>query len=263
MAVTDEVQRAYSASGTHWQHGPARIYDRLADLFVARSPVVVRGTTVVDVGAGTGAAGRAAKRAGAAAVVSLDLAIGMLLADPGRPPAVVSDVLALPVRDGAADVAIAAFSLNHVADPVAGLRECARILRPGGAVMVGTYAADDEHPAKDVVEVALRRRGWVPPAWISWLRSEAMPHLADVAGAGAVARAAGLVGATVEQHRITFPGLTATDLVAWRLGMAQHAPFVAALSADQREGLEEEARAALGDDPAPLVRSVVVVRAIV
>jgi len=259
----DEVERAYSATGTRWQDGPARIYDRLADLLVARSPVDVAGATVADVGAGTGAAGRAAKRAGAATVVSMDLALGMLLADPARPPALVADLLALPVRGGAADVAVAAFSLNHLADPVAGLHECTRIVRPGGGVVVGAYAADDVHPVKEVVDAGLRRRGWVPPDWISWLRSEAMPHLADVAGAASVARSAGLTAATVEHHRIAFPGLRAMDLVAWRLGMAQHAPFVATLSIDQRHELEAEALTELGDDPEPLVRSVVVLRTIV
>lgn len=263
MAVIDDVQRAYSATGARWQEGPARIYDRLADLLVARSPVAIAGATVADVGAGTGAAGRAARRAGAVAVVSLDLAVGMLLADPGRTPALVADVLALPVRSGAADVAVAAFSLNHVSDPVAGLRECARIVRPGGGVVVGAYAADDEHAVKEVVDTVLRRRGWVPPDWVAWMRCEAIPHLAGVAGAEAIARSAGLSTVTVEHHRVAFTGLRAADLVAWRLGMAQHAPFVATLPTGGRRGLEEEARRLLGDDPATLVRSVVVLVAIV
>lgn len=261
MAVSDDLQRAYSATGARWQEGPARIYDRLAEVLVARSPVAVRGSTVADVGAGTGAAGRAARRAGAATVLSLDLAHGMLLADPGRPPAVVADALAIPVRTGAFDVVVAAFSLNHVADPVVGLRECARIARSGGGIVVGAYAADDEHPVKEVVDAALRRRGWVPPDWIAWLRTEAIPHLADAAGARAVAGSAGLAAATVEHHRVAVPDLSAADLVSWRLGMAQHAPFVATLSTDQRHGLQEEACAALGDDPVQLVRSVVIVRA--
>ena len=57
-----------------------------------------------------------------------------------RPPAVVGDALALPFAPSAFDAAVAAFSLNHLSDPAAGLREMARVTRPGGAVLGATYA---------------------------------------------------------------------------------------------------------------------------
>ena len=49
---------AYSDTGGAWEEGPARVYDRLAAVLIDRSPVSFRGGRILDVGAGTGAAGR-------------------------------------------------------------------------------------------------------------------------------------------------------------------------------------------------------------
>ena len=70
---------------------------------------------------------------------------------------------ALPLRDHAVDAVVAAFSLNHLEDPVAGLREAARVTRTGGALLASAYAEDDTHPAKDAAEAAAREYGWESP----------------------------------------------------------------------------------------------------
>ena len=258
MALTTDLRDAYSATGNEWQKGPGRIYERLAEVLVAASPVPVHGSSVADIGSGTGAGGRAARRAGAANVVALDVALGMLQADPDGTPAVVADARVLPLRAGCVDIGLAAFSLNHLADPAAGLREAARIVRPGGAVVAGAYAADDTHPVKDAVEAVLRRLGWRPPDWVDWMRAEAVPRLASVDGATAAARAAGLVRGSVDHVGVPFPDLSVEALVAWRLGMAQHAPFVATLDARTRESIQELVVRELGPRPPILVRQVVV-----
>ena len=59
-----------------------------------------------------------------------------------------------------------------------------------------------------------------------------------------------------------FPELGPGDLVDWRLGMAQHAPFVAGLAAGERSALRARAVELLGETPV-LVRSVLVLRAVV
>ena len=46
------------------------------------------------------------------------------------------DAAALPLEDGSADVVSIAFGIRNVADPAAALREFARVLRPGGRVVV-------------------------------------------------------------------------------------------------------------------------------
>jgi SAM-dependent methyltransferase len=258
-----ELAAAYSATGAAWQGGPGPIYDRLARVVVETSPVPVAGSRALDVGAGTGAATRALMAAGAARVVAVDAARGMLAHDAGRrPPAVVGDALALPFAAAAFDVTVAAFSLNHLADPAAGLREAGRVTRPGGAVPASAYAADDDHPVKRAVEDALAARGWAPEPWYRTVREQAAPRLATAEAARVAAGAAGL-DAEVEVRRVPFLGLGAGDLVAWRLGVAQHAPFVARLPTDEaRAALAEDAAARLGEDWPPLVRSVVILRAV-
>jgi SAM-dependent methyltransferase len=252
---------AYSATGGWWERGPARIYDRLAEVLVGCSPVPLAGARVLDVGAGTGAATRAARAAGAAAVVAVDAAFGMLAHDAAtRPPAAVGDVLALPFVASAFDATVAAFSLNHLSAPARGLREMARVTRTGGAVLAATYAEDDAHPVKEAVAAALAARGWSPEPWYRSLAAATLPLLASPAGFGAAAAEGGLT-ATVEAVRVPFPNLEAADLVAWRLGLAQHAPFVAGLSQEQRSAVVSDAIDRLGDPP-PLVRSVLVLTAV-
>lgn len=253
---------AYSATGGAWQEGPGPIYDRLAAVLVARSPGPVAGRHALDVGAGTGAASRALLAAGAVGVVALDSAAGMLAhGRQRRPPAVVGDAVALPFVAAAFDVAIAAFSLNHLPEPAAGLREMTRVTRPGGSMVIATYASDDSHPVKAAVESALTDRGWSPEPWYLALRSELVPRMATPEGCHALIREVGL-DAVVEPVRVTFPELDAAALVAWRLGMAQHAPFVTSLPETERVAVAETALARLGPDTGPLVRSILVMAAV-
>lgn len=260
--VTTAIAAAYSMTGGAWQRGPERIYDTLATVVVGRSPVRVAGAHALDLGAGTGAATRALRAAGAARVVAVDIAWGMLAWNaPNRPPAVVGDALALPFTDAAFDLTVAAFSLNHVTDPVAALREAARLTRSGGALVVSAYAADDTHPVRRAVETVLAARGWTPEPWYQALRVHATPRLASVAAAADAAAAAGL-DAEVEALHVPFSDLSPADLVAWRLGLAQHAPFVAALPSDRERAAVAAAAARLGGAWPPLERSIIVVRAV-
>src|ERR1700736_3978615 len=61
----ESLAAAYSRTGTDWQVGPGRIYDRLAEIVLLGCPVPVNGARVLDVGAGTGAGSRAAREVGA------------------------------------------------------------------------------------------------------------------------------------------------------------------------------------------------------
>lgn len=259
MSSTDRAMAAaYTATGRHWRDGPAAVYGRLAEVLVARSPIPVRGASVVDIGAGTGAASVAARRAGARRVVAVDTSIGMLAVDADvRPPAVVADAVRMPFVAGAFDVALAAFSFNHLVDPAAGLAEAARVVRPGGTVVASAYAADDTHPAKSAVESVLRARGWVPEPWHAVMQTERAPQLAtEESCREAVARAG--VTAVVERVRVAFPDLVPRQIVEWRLGMAQHARFVAALAPVDRRCVVDAVLSELADCP-PLVRSVMMI----
>jgi SAM-dependent methyltransferase len=106
----------------------------------------VRGQRVLDLGAGTGHYASWAAAHGARGAVALDLTEAML-AD-GPRPAVVGDAASLPFRPGAFDLVVAALVLSFVGDRAALLREAARVLSPGGSLVIS-----------DLHEVA-SDRGW-------------------------------------------------------------------------------------------------------
>ncbi|GAB3979195.1 methyltransferase domain-containing protein [Plantactinospora veratri] len=143
----------------------------------ARPPA---GGVAVDVGCGTGRALSALRQAvgTTGTVIGLDLTPQMLAAAvaQGRDSAaalLIGDARHLPLRDGAADVIFAAGLLAHLPDPVAGLRELARVTRPGGRLVIfhpsGRAALAARHgrvlgPEEPLAEVPLRRSalraGW-------------------------------------------------------------------------------------------------------
>ena len=73
------MQRPLTAAPA-WADGPGSLYAQLARVLVGAAAVPLAGAVVLDLGAGTGAAGWAALAAGARQVVAADLSLGMLRA---------------------------------------------------------------------------------------------------------------------------------------------------------------------------------------
>src|SRR5579872_6920138 len=147
-----EASAAYEGMAGAWAGGPSRVYDRLAEAVVGVYPDGVAGQHVVDLGAGTGAVSRAVLRLGGR-VTAVDAADDMVehMRANGL-DAVRGDLLALPFEPATFDGAIAAFAISHVADPVRALAEARRVVREGGAVVVGLFAAAPANTSKDAVD---------------------------------------------------------------------------------------------------------------
>jgi SAM-dependent methyltransferase len=240
-------------SGDAWAAGPGRIYDRLAEALVARSGDALDGLAVLDVGAGTGAASRAIGAVGGAPV-ALDLSVDMLRHDRAhRPPATAGDAAMLPVRDDGVGAVVAACSISHVPDPLAALREIARVTRTGGPVLVSVFSQRSGHPAKEQVDTIAARFGYERPEWYEEFKANVEPLTASVDALFDVARTAGFADAVVVERPVDVGVRDAETLVAWRAGLAQLSPFVDGLDAERRAALLAECRAAVGDDPPPLV----------
>lgn len=94
---------------------------------------------ILEVGCGWGELAEWVGRETGAEVVAIDLSPGMVeLARERGVDAQVGDVQALPFADDEFDIAIAAWMLYHVPDLDRALAELARVLRPGGRLVVAT-----------------------------------------------------------------------------------------------------------------------------
>jgi ubiquinone/menaquinone biosynthesis C-methylase UbiE len=105
-----------------------------------RAAGIAPGSLVADVGTGTGFLAEAALDAGAR-VIGIDASEGMLSQARARFAgrefeARRGDVDALPLEDAQADAVLANMVLHHAPDPAGAIREMARVLKPGGTLVI-------------------------------------------------------------------------------------------------------------------------------
>lgn len=141
---------------------------------------VVAGSRVLDAGCGNGLYLRAL-RVRRASVVGCDLSPGMLRAIARSGDLINADVTALPIRDGAVDVVIAAQLLDLVPDRGAAVRELRRVLAPSGTCIVVTTGAQHLRSLRALAEQAaqVRTPGWRmdPPTGTAFTAQNAAAQL--------------------------------------------------------------------------------------
>jgi demethylmenaquinone methyltransferase/2-methoxy-6-polyprenyl-1,4-benzoquinol methylase len=129
---------------------------------------VAEGDWALDVAAGTGLITRLLEARGAR-VVALDLSRAMLREAARRgAPSVQATALYLPFPDAAFDALTFSYLLRYVDDPLACMRELARVVRPGGTI--------------GMVEFGRPRRFWRP--WWRLYTRAGLPLAGTVAGEG-------------------------------------------------------------------------------
>jgi demethylmenaquinone methyltransferase/2-methoxy-6-polyprenyl-1,4-benzoquinol methylase len=146
-SMFDRVARRYDLANTVFSIGQDRHWRRVAARAVAPQP----GEVIIDVAAGTGALASELRCAsgGRARVVALDFSWNMLAVgvrrDHARGSSPVSarrllwcnaDGNRLPFADASVDAITIAFGLRNLPRPAAGLAEFARVVRPGGRLVV-------------------------------------------------------------------------------------------------------------------------------
>ena len=137
-AMFDEVAERYDMTNDVLSLGQTRRWRKA--VVDAVDPQL--GERILDLAAGTGTSSVPLAAAGAV-VVPTDFSLGMLRVGKARQPAlpfVAGDGMALPFRDGVFDAATISFGLRNIHDREAGLRELARVVRPGGRLVVCEFS---------------------------------------------------------------------------------------------------------------------------
>lgn len=132
----DGVARRYDLTNTVLTGGLDRYWRRRTRALLDLRP----GERVLDLAAGTGVSTVEYARSGAWCA-ACDFSTGMLHAGAFRRlPMVAGDAMALPFADGTFDAATISFGLRNVQDPEVGLQEMARVVRPGGRLVVCEFS---------------------------------------------------------------------------------------------------------------------------
>jgi demethylmenaquinone methyltransferase/2-methoxy-6-polyprenyl-1,4-benzoquinol methylase len=135
------IARRYDAANEVLSLGVHKGWRRAAVRIAEAAP----GQRVLDCATGTGDLALEFKRAVGASgeVIGTDFCAEMLQSAPAKAARAglavqfaIADALSLPYPDGHFDVASIAFGIRNVDDPVRCLREMARVLKPGGSVIV-------------------------------------------------------------------------------------------------------------------------------
>ena len=135
-SMFDAVARRYDITNTVLSAGQDRYWRRATRRALDLKP----GDTVLDLAAGTAVSTVELAKSGAWCVAA-DFSVGMLHAGAVRPvPKVGADATKLPFADESFDAVTISFGLRNVVDHSAGLREMARVTKPGGRLAVCEFS---------------------------------------------------------------------------------------------------------------------------
>ena len=252
----------YAASERRWAIDAELVYAPIAAALVASSPHPLSGRTVLDAGAGTGAASAALRRC-AARVLAMDLSPAMLgWQAAARPPCAAADIRALPLRADAVDDSVAAFVLNHLSDPRTGLAELARVTRLGGAILAAVFASSSRSEARDRIDATAAAAGWQAPAWYREMKTAAAPLLGTAPAMATAAHAVGLANVHADERQVDVGVTEPGRLVRYRLGHPAFAAWLDDIGPERAAAVAAEACHAIGSAMAPYRPSVIFLRAL-
>jgi SAM-dependent methyltransferase len=193
--VAVQVRQLFDAKAADWpsKYTPdGRLAGRLTRLASAVTYHVATGGNVLDLGCGTGELAAAMADAGMRAT-GCDISPEMLSRAAAADSTAVVDWVQLnpgwrrlPFEPDTFDAIVAASVLEYVDDPAAVLRECCRVLRPGGVLLC--TVPDPRHPLRWVewllgvaarmpaADVARRCSPWLG-GYLTYLRISRQRHL--------------------------------------------------------------------------------------
>ncbi|MFO0860779.1 MAG: bifunctional demethylmenaquinone methyltransferase/2-methoxy-6-polyprenyl-1,4-benzoquinol methylase UbiE [Phycisphaerales bacterium] len=170
-----KVQRMFSAiAGSYDLNNRLHSFgrDQAWRRFAVQTASVRPGDRVLDVACGTGDLTEMFARTEAAEVIGVDFTAPMLdvarekrnhnlsQAQAGKVSYVEGDAMALPLESGSFDVLSIAFGIRNVSDPLKALQEFARVLKPGGRLVVLEFDRPSWFPMRQLNDFYC---GWLMP----------------------------------------------------------------------------------------------------
>ncbi|QWF79847.1 demethylmenaquinone methyltransferase [Amycolatopsis sp. CA-230715] len=157
-AMFDGVASKYDRANSFMTFG----FDRRWRTTTSRVLDARRGERVLDLAAGTGVSTTEYARGGAWCLAA-DFSVGMLQAGAHRKvPMVAADALHLPFADGSFDAATISLGIRNFVDTKAALVELARVVRPGGRLVICEVSTPTFPPIRFVYrKFMLRMMTWV------------------------------------------------------------------------------------------------------
>lgn len=149
-AMFDAVAQGYDRANTVMTFG----FDRRWRIATGRALDARPGERVLDLAAGTGVSTQEYARGGAWCVAS-DFSLGMLACGRSGIPMVAADALALPFADDSFDAATISFGIRNFVDTKAALAEIARVVRPGGRLVICEVSTPAFPPIRYVYRKAI------------------------------------------------------------------------------------------------------------
>ncbi len=195
-----ESRRSWGASAAGWRRraeqmreATAPVTDRMVELVAP-----AQGQTLLELAAGLGDVGfRAAPLLGPhGTLICSDFAPEMLTGAQQRARelglATVRfrqiDAESIDLPAASVDGILCRWALMLVADPEAALRQCRRVLKPGGRLVLAAWRGPEDNPWSSVPMGELRRRGLVAtpdpgaPGQFAWARQEVIAETLQAAG---------------------------------------------------------------------------------
>jgi ubiquinone/menaquinone biosynthesis C-methylase UbiE len=236
--ATERVRKDWESLANNW-------YEQRASLLAASRPIhewlvehldLKAGDRVLEIAAGPGDTGfLAAKRLGAGRLLSTDISPGMVEAARKRGAELgitnadyrVLDAQAMDLGDASFDGVICRWGLMLMPDPAAALRECRRVLAPGGRLVFAVFTGPNENPFASIPGRILAEQGHAPPPTSNW--QPGILALADRARLGALLDGAGFTSTHIESVDMAWTFKNADDYWSFLVDLTALGPLVRSL----------------------------------
>jgi ubiquinone/menaquinone biosynthesis C-methylase UbiE len=244
--ATEQVRKDWDSQASKWYEqrsamlGASRpIHEWLVDRLDPKD-----GQRVLEIAAGPGDTGFfAAQRLGKGRLLSTDISGAMVDAARRRGAELgvqnveyrVLDAQAMDLADASFDGVICRWGFMLMPDPEAAVRECRRVLVPGGRLVFAVFTGPDENPFASIPARILVDAGHLPRPASAW--QPGILALADRTRVQALLGDAGFTSTTIEGVDMTWTFATAADYWAFLVDLTALGPLVRSLSDAARDAV--------------------------